>query len=84
VELCRSKEEMMWTKEINEFQQVVPDAMDFSTWLKTQQKGWSDGTLFGDPAPKRSFSETLLSPSSVVIVFSSLGAILAAIQYGRI
>ena len=37
------------SKEIEEFKEVVPDAMDFERWLVERQKTWSDGTSYGCP-----------------------------------
>ena len=36
-----------WSKEMEEFKEVVPDAMNFERWLVERQKIWSDGTTFG-------------------------------------
>lgn len=81
VELCRTTSETAdWSKEIKEFRLVVPDAMDFRQWLETQQKGWSDGTLFGEPAPKtKSHWGQILTVAGVVVL-----ALLVANKSSRI
>ena len=67
-----------WSQEISEFRVVVPDAMDFSEWLKTQQKEWSDGSLFGEPAPPPSIHyKTLLHAGAVVALAVSAVAVVS-------
>ena len=61
-----------WSPEISEFRAVVPDAMDFSEWLKTQQKGWSNGTLFGEPAPPPPTHNKMLLHSGAVVALAVL------------
>ena len=57
-----------WSKEIQEFKSVVPDAMDFKQWLVQRQKTWSDGTNFGDPAPPRNFSRGVMLAAGVAVM----------------
>ena len=43
VDYCRKTgHHIDWSKEMSEFKAVVPDALDFETWLSS--KTWSDGT----------------------------------------
>ena len=61
-----------WSKEMEEFKEVVPDAMNFERWLVERQKIWSDGTTFGC----RDVDKLLKNHSKLIV-----GIVVAAISY---
>ena len=69
----------VWSKKIEEFKNVVPDAMSFDRWLLERQQTWSDGTRFGEPIQHVSRKHHL---SKLIVGIAAVLAVCYGSMYG--